>query len=97
MTLVEKVSTSLLTLLELTISKRTKNLDAAASDCRVVLLWILDGGKVPEADISPILFKRIRIEGSTLGSRDEECQGELRDKLESYLPEFQSGQAEGGR
>ncbi|KAI5463893.1 hypothetical protein BGZ63DRAFT_382505 [Mariannaea sp. PMI_226] len=68
-----------------------KNLDVAARDCRIVMLWILSGGKVPDADISPILFKRIRIEGSTLRSRDEEYQGELRDKLETYLPEFESG------
>ncbi|KAL6796392.1 putative quinone oxidoreductase [Trichoderma sp. SZMC 28013] len=68
-----------------------KNLDVAARDCRIVLLWLLSGGKVPDADISQILFKRIRIEGSTLRSRDEEYQGELRDKLETYMPEFEAG------
>ncbi|KAL7953110.1 putative quinone oxidoreductase [Trichoderma compactum] len=68
-----------------------KNLDVAAGDCRIVLLWLLSGGKVPDVDISPILFKRIRIEGSTLRSRDEEYQGELRDKLETYMPEFEKG------
>ncbi|EHK21688.1 uncharacterized protein TRIVIDRAFT_222808 [Trichoderma virens Gv29-8] len=67
-----------------------KNLDVTARDCRIVLLWLLSGGKVPEADISQILFKRIRIEGSTLRSRDEEYQGELRDKLETYMPEFEA-------
>ncbi|KAJ4865677.1 zinc-binding dehydrogenase domain-containing protein [Trichoderma breve] len=68
-----------------------KNLDVAARDCRIVLLWLLSGGKVPDADISQILFKRIRIEGSTLRSRDEDYQGELRDKLETYMPEFEAG------
>ena len=68
-----------------------KNLDVAARDCRLVLLWILSGAKVPEADISPILLKSIRIEGSTLRSRDETYQGKLRDKLETYLPDFESG------
>ncbi|KAF3057567.1 putative quinone oxidoreductase [Trichoderma afarasin] len=68
-----------------------KNLDVAARDCRIVLLWLLSGGKVPDADISQILFKRIRIEGSTLRSRDEDYQGELRDKLETYMSEFEAG------
>ncbi|CAM1500727.1 Fc.00g098890.m01.CDS01 [Cosmosporella sp. VM-42] len=67
-----------------------KNLDVAARDCRVVLLGLLGGAKVPEADIAQILFKRIRIEGSTLRSRDEDYQGKLRDILEDYLPDFQS-------
>lgn len=67
-----------------------KNLDVAARDCRIVLLGLLGGAKVPDADISQILFKRIRIEGSTLRSRDEEYQGLLRDRLEEYLPDFES-------
>ncbi|KAM4057658.1 zinc-binding dehydrogenase [Hirsutella rhossiliensis] len=69
-----------------------KNLDAAARDCRIVLLGTLSGGKLPDgADISPILYKRIRIEGSTLRSRDEEYQGRLRDRLESYMQDFEAG------
>ncbi|KHN96684.1 Alcohol dehydrogenase superfamily, zinc-type [Metarhizium album ARSEF 1941] len=68
-----------------------KNLDVAARDARIVLLGTLSGGKVPCADISQILYKRIRIEGSTLRSRDEQYQGELRDRLETYCPEFASG------
>ena len=68
-----------------------KNLDVAARDCRIVILGTLSGGKVPDADISQILYKRIRIEGSTLRSRDEEYQGKLRDRLESYYSDFESG------
>ncbi|KPM34312.1 hypothetical protein AK830_g12261 [Neonectria ditissima] len=68
-----------------------QNLTAAARDARVVLLGTLSGGQVPNADISQILFKRIRIEGSTLRSRDEDYQGKLRDRLEEYLPDFESG------
>ncbi|KAI5462376.1 hypothetical protein BGZ63DRAFT_403607 [Mariannaea sp. PMI_226] len=68
-----------------------KNLDVSARDARVVILGTLSGGKVPDADISQILYKRIRIEGSTLRSRDEEYQGKLRDRLEEYLPDFESG------
>jgi NADPH:quinone reductase-like Zn-dependent oxidoreductase len=69
-----------------------KNLDVSARDCRIVLLGTLGGVKVPDADISQILYKRIRIEGSTLRSRDVVYQGELRDKLEEYIPDFESGQ-----
>lgn len=68
-----------------------KNLDVAARDARIVLLGTLSGGKVPDADISQILYKRIRIEGSTLRSRDVEYQGRLRDKLEAYVSDFDSG------
>ncbi|KAH7116505.1 hypothetical protein B0J13DRAFT_590344 [Dactylonectria estremocensis] len=67
------------------------NLDVAARDCRIVLLGILSGDIVKSADISQILYKRIRIEGSTLRSRDEDYQGRLRDRLEEYLPHFQEG------
>ncbi|KAL7940406.1 putative quinone oxidoreductase [Trichoderma barbatum] len=68
-----------------------KNLDVAARDCRTVLLWLLSGGTVPEADISQILLKRIRIKGSTLWSHGEGYQGELRDKLETDMPKFEAG------
>lgn len=67
-----------------------KNLDVAAKDCRIVLLGTLSGSKVANADIGPILFKRIRIEGSTLRSRDEDYQGKLRDRLEEYIPDFEA-------
>lgn len=68
-----------------------QNISAAARDGRIVILGTLGGDKVPEADISQILYKRLRIEGSTLRSRDEEYQGRLRNKLEEYLPSFESG------
>ena len=68
-----------------------KNLDAAARDGRIVMLGTLGGAQVPDAQIGMILYKRIRIEGSTLRSRDEDYQGRLRDRLEKYLPEFDSG------
>ncbi|KAH6899836.1 hypothetical protein B0T10DRAFT_7257 [Thelonectria olida] len=67
------------------------NLNVAARDGRIVLLGTLSGGKVPDANIEQILYKRLRIEGSTLRSRGVNYQGKLRDKLEEYLPDFQSG------
>ncbi|KAJ9162291.1 Zinc-binding dehydrogenase [Coniochaeta hoffmannii] len=69
-----------------------KNLDAAARDGRIVLLGLMSGSKVKEVDIGPLLYKRLRVEGSTLRSRDENYQGQLRDKLEEYLPLFESGE-----
>lgn len=69
------------------------NLDVAARDGRVVLLGLMGGGKLPDGvNIAPLLMKRIRIEGSTLRSRDEEYQRKLRDTLVSHaLPNFCNG------
>lgn len=69
------------------------NLDVAARDGRVVLLGLMGGGKLPDGvNIAPILFKRIRVEGSTLRSRDEDYQARLRDSLVSHaLPRFADG------
>lgn len=58
-----------------------KNINSAGMDGRIVLLALLSGGVCREVDIAPILFKRLRIEGSTLRSRDPEYQGLLRDKF----------------
>ncbi|KAJ5545693.1 hypothetical protein N7494_003278 [Penicillium frequentans] len=69
------------------------NLDVAARDGRVVLLGLMGGGKLPDGvNIAPLLFKRIRVEGSTLRSRDVEYQQKLRDTLVSHaLPRFEDG------
>lgn len=68
------------------------NLNAAARDGRIVLLGLMSGLKTEGGvDIGPILFKRLRVEGSTLRSRDVDYQGKLRDKLESYLEYFENG------
>ncbi|KAI5807471.1 chaperonin 10-like protein [Peziza echinospora] len=59
-----------------------ENLYSAAKDGTIVLLAMLSGGVTPTSvDISPILMKRLRIEGSTLRSRDVGYQKLLRDKL----------------
>ncbi|KAJ5807827.1 hypothetical protein N7474_009096 [Penicillium riverlandense] len=69
------------------------NLDVAARDGRVVLLGLMGGGKLPDGvNIAPLLYKRVRFEGSTLRSRDEEYQRRLRDTLvEHALPKFCDG------
>lgn len=38
---------------------------------------LLLGGKVPEVDLGPILYKRLHIEGSTLRSRSAAYQADL--------------------
>ncbi|KAL2758294.1 hypothetical protein ACRALDRAFT_1055239 [Sodiomyces alcalophilus JCM 7366] len=68
-----------------------KNLEVAARDGKLVMLGLLGGGNVESADVSHILYKRLRIEGSTLRSRDIEYQARLRDRLEACLPDFESG------
>ena len=69
------------------------NLNAAARDGRIVLLGMMSGSKLPAgADIGPFLWKRLRMEGSSLRSRDEDYQGKLRDRLvEHALPKFIDG------
>ncbi|KAL3424281.1 zinc-binding dehydrogenase [Phlyctema vagabunda] len=68
------------------------NLDVAARDARIVTLAALSGTKLKAgADIGAFLFKRVRLEGSSLRSRDIEYQRKLRDKLEEYIPKFADG------
>ena len=68
------------------------NLDTAARDGHIVQLGAMSGTKLPAGvDIGAFVRKRIRIEGSSLRSRDAEYQGRLRDKLEEYLAKFEDG------
>lgn len=70
------------------------NLNAAARDGRIVLLGAMGGLKVPaETDIGAFLWKRLRFEGSSLRSRDEDYQGRLRDTLlEHAVPLLRQGE-----
>lgn len=68
------------------------NVDSAARDCRMVILAAMSGGQT-QVDLMQILYKRMRIQGSTLRSRDAEYQGNLRDKfVELALAQLQKGQ-----
>ena len=69
------------------------NLDAAARDGRIVTLATMGGTKLPEGvDISAFVRKRIRFEGSSLRSRDEDYQGKLRNTLADHaLPKMREG------
>ncbi|KAF2083741.1 NADPH2:quinone reductase [Saccharata proteae CBS 121410] len=70
------------------------NLDAAARDGRIVNLGTMSGSKLDGkgADLGAFIRKRLRFEGSSLRSRDEDYQGKLRDQLvEHALPKFVDG------
>jgi NADPH:quinone reductase-like Zn-dependent oxidoreductase len=69
-----------------------KNLDVVARDGRICMLGLMGGAVAENVNIGKLLYKRARVEGSTLRSRDEEYQGRLRDRLEEYLPKFESGE-----
>lgn len=68
-----------------------QNLSVAARDARWVCLGMMGGNALEKVDVGALLFKRVRIEGSTLRSRDPEYQGRLRDKLAEYVPHFEKG------
>ncbi|KAI1840617.1 hypothetical protein JX265_004527 [Neoarthrinium moseri] len=68
-----------------------RNLNAAARDARWVVLGLMGGSRLDGVDVGKLLFKRVRIEGSTLRSREPDYQGRLRDKLAEYIPDFKTG------
>ena len=70
-----------------------QNLRAAAKDGRIVCLGSMGGAKLKGGEnIGPLVAKRVRFEGSTLRSRDEDYQGALRNQLvEHALPKFRDG------
>ena len=73
------------------------NLNVAARDARIVNLASLSGpklktGEMAEPNFTAFVAKRLRIEGSSLRSRDEQYQGRLRDQLHDHaLPKFKDG------
>ncbi|KAK6388629.1 hypothetical protein LTR65_007785 [Meristemomyces frigidus] len=72
------------------------NLNVAAKDARIVNLASLSGRTLKEGMAEPnfgaFVAKRIRFEGSSLRSRDEQYQGRLRDQLHDHaLPKFKDG------
>jgi NADPH2:quinone reductase len=69
-----------------------RNLQALAVDGCVVMLAMLGGAVTPgPVDVSLLLRKRARVEGSTLRNRGSEYHAKLRDVLESMLPRFNDG------
>ncbi|KAK9900643.1 putative quinone oxidoreductase [Cystobasidium minutum MCA 4210] len=72
------------------------NLQSAARDAHMVMLGLLSGGKVEGGlDLSTILYKRMRIEGTTLRSRSTEYQVDLLQRFsKEALPKVMQGHYE---
>lgn len=70
-----------------------KNVKVAAKDGKIVMLALLSGNVAKEVDLGPILYKRLRIEGSTLRSRALDYQEGLKNMFqEKGLPGLKSGE-----
>ncbi|CCO36117.1 Quinone oxidoreductase PIG3 [Rhizoctonia solani AG-1 IB] len=54
-----------------------KNVEALAKDGRMVLLASMSGPEIPKVNLVKLLYKRLRIQGSTLRSRSPEYQTAL--------------------
>lgn len=68
------------------------NLSCLRTDGRMVMLALLGGVKLPEANLLPILQKRLSILGSTLRSRSPEYQARLTRELADFmLPRLRNG------
>lgn len=69
------------------------SIDVLANEGHMVLLGAMGGNETPgPVNVASLIYKRIRVEGSTLRARDEQYQGRLRDMLEEHaLPKFKDG------
>ncbi|EPQ54785.1 quinone oxidoreductase [Gloeophyllum trabeum ATCC 11539] len=70
------------------------NVDSLGVDGRMVMLAVLSGAEVDKVDLVPILYKRLRIQGSTLRARSLEYQVDLVQRFKRDLLDKISG-AEG--
>jgi len=74
-----------------------RNVRLLARDARIILVAMLSGSKVPELDLSIILRKRLRVEGTALRSRSPEYQAALVARFkEEILPHIRSASDDGG-
>jgi len=71
-----------------------KNIEAMAVDGRMVILWFLSGWDA-EIDLRPILYKRLRIQGSTLRARSIDYQTELLQSMTSIINDITGEKGEG--
>lgn len=61
-----------------------KNIKALAPDGRMVMLGFLSGTKIESLDIGPLLFKRLKIMGSTLRARSLDYKVRLTKDFEEH-------------
>ncbi|KZT59408.1 quinone oxidoreductase putative [Calocera cornea HHB12733] len=69
-----------------------RNIKILKLDGRLVQLAMLSGGTVSEVDLQPILYRRLRIEGTTLRSRSLEYQSNLASRFEKELLPYLKGE-----
>ncbi|GJJ15390.1 hypothetical protein Clacol_009666 [Clathrus columnatus] len=69
-----------------------KNIDSLAMDGRMTMLAMLSGNEVSKLNLSPILYKRLRIQGSTLRSRSREYQADLIQRFTSTVGDKLTGE-----
>ncbi|MEO1260073.1 MAG: NAD(P)H-quinone oxidoreductase [Bacteroidota bacterium] len=70
----------------------SKNLQALGIDGRMVMLGFMGGMKIEQLNLAPVLFKRLKVMGSTLRARRLDYKIKLtRDFKENCLPQFSSG------
>ncbi|KAI0694851.1 quinone oxidoreductase [Earliella scabrosa] len=75
----------------------SKNIDALAYDGRMTMLAMLSGAEVSNFNLMPILYKRLRIQGSTLRARSEDYQAELIARFQREALEHITGCSGEGR
>ncbi|KAJ8081036.1 hypothetical protein PM082_017876 [Marasmius tenuissimus] len=73
-----------------------KNIESLALDGRMVMLGTLSGTMVSEFDLKALLYKRLRIQGTTLRSRSVEYQSDLIQRFKSEFLAGLTGQAGSG-
>ncbi|KAI0060374.1 quinone oxidoreductase [Artomyces pyxidatus] len=65
-----------------------KNIESLAVDGRMSIVAFMSGAEVPEFNIAPILFKRLRIQGTTLRSRSAEYKADLISRFGELIEKF---------
>ncbi|KAK7023054.1 quinone oxidoreductase PIG3 [Favolaschia claudopus] len=73
-----------------------KNLDSLAVDGRMTMLALLSGATVASFNLTPILYKRLRIQGSTLRSRSPQYQADLIARFDKEVLPLITGQSSDG-
>jgi putative PIG3 family NAD(P)H quinone oxidoreductase len=69
-----------------------RNIDSLAPDGQMVMLGLMGGTKIPDGfDLTPILYKRLRIQGSTLRARSIVYQAKLIKRFEDEVVDKLSG------
>ncbi|KAI0265545.1 quinone oxidoreductase [Gloeopeniophorella convolvens] len=72
-----------------------RNLEALAVDGRMTMLSLISGSEVPNLNLRPILFKRLRIQGSTLRSQSAEYKAGVFRSFSKLLQHLTGGDGPG--